>query len=173
MSYFKNTTYIVFAFLLCIFVCNCQEQSSPSCETIGDADFCFCNNDTACSDEQISCLYRTCRIFCNGENSCQNLTVYIEEHIGFVLGCNGLNACLGVWVLGQMFDNNPCPNPNSTEPTQIVIDPTEPTYRLSAGVTLGIFFGVIGIVILFVIGIFIYKHFFKNNINTADRIRMI
>jgi hypothetical protein len=178
MSHLKNITYIVFVFLFCTLACNCQEELNPNCETIGSADFCFCNNDTSCSNEQFSCLYRPCRIFCNGENSCQNLTVYVEEHVGFVLGCNGLNACLGIWVLGPMFDNNPCPN-NSTEPEptqQIPIDPTnptEPTDRLSTGVTLGIFFGIIGIVILFIVGIFLYKHVFTNNVNTDDRIRMI
>jgi len=183
MSYFKNITYIVFVFLflflLCVIACSSQEELNPNCETIGQTDFCYCNNDTACSNEQISCLYRPCRIFCNGENSCQNLTVYVEEHIGFVLGCNGLNACLNIWVLGPMFDNNPCPNPNSTEPTstatptQVVpTEPTEPTDRLSSDVIVGLFAGICGIILMLIASVFIYKNYFVNK-RTTDRIRMI
>jgi hypothetical protein len=147
---------ILFIFLLCIFVCNCQEQLNPNCETLGETDYCYCNNDTACSNEQISCLYRTCRIFCNGENSCQNLNVYVEKHIGFVLGCRGLNACINIWVLGPMFDNNPI----EPEPTQIIINPPN---VLSTGATLGIFFGLFFGIILFVIGIFMYRHCQQTN----------
>ena len=141
---------IIFVFMLSILMCACHETvPNPNCESLSIHHYtCYCENDTSCSNEEIWCGNKTCIVACLGENSCQNLAVYFEVMDGFVLECRGLNACINITVYGPplvIFDPYP-------------YDPNESNHILSNSASIGLFFGIIGTILLCIVGAFIYKN---------------
>ncbi|AYV75390.1 MAG: hypothetical protein Terrestrivirus1_264 [Terrestrivirus sp.] len=131
-------------------MCRCWETENSNCESLSIHHLtCYCENDTSCNNEEIWCGNKTCIVICFGDNSCQNLAIYFEVMEGFVLECRGLNACINITVYGPPLTVS---DPGPWEPTEL-------NHTLSNSASIGLFFGVIGTVLLCIIGTFIYKNY--------------
>jgi hypothetical protein len=144
---------ILIAFLLCIIVCKCDLGTNEYCVTYSVPRYvCYCDNDTSCSNEEFDCGNSSCTIFCDGSDSCQNLTVKFKDPISFRLECVGKNACQNMQIYG---------------PWEIISDPTpwtptEPN-KSYGGLIVGIIFIVIGLIAIGIFCFLMYKQRRSNN----------
>ena len=87
---------LVFLFLVVNAKIDCQIYSPDNRKNTT----CYCKEYESCSNQVFECGSESCILFCMGDYSCFNLTVYFQNGLGFQTECIGSHACIGLRIYG-------------------------------------------------------------------------